>query len=368
MSDLHLGLVLNGFSMLEDQKYILKQAIELCLKERVDILLLCGDIYDRSNPSIQAVSLFDSFLQELFEKKIQVMIIPGNHDASERIAYASSLLSSSGVYLCPNFQGKIYSYRVEDMYGPLFFHFLPFIRPADLRPFFEEEKIGSYDDAIDLLIGNLPLDKKERNILLCHQFVQGSIQSDSERVHIGGTEGVDRIHFKDFDYVAMGHIHRPQWMVKDQMRYCGSPLKYSFSEAGHSKSLTIVDMKEKGNMDIFLVPLHPRRDVRILEDYYEDLMDRNLASEDYLKIILKDEEEIHQVMNKLRKIYPNLMQIEYNNRRTKENRRLNIEMNLVKKDPFDLVQAFYKEQNNQDLSDQQKQYIKKCIDKIWGQA
>ena len=262
LSDLHLGKRVHEFSMLDDQRYILKQILEHVAEEHPDAVILAGDIYDKPVPPAEAVQLFDQFLCGLAEQGVEVMIISGNHDSAERIAFGGKLMEHSGVHVSPVYDGDVKPVELEDEYGIVQFFLLPFIKPIHVRRCYAEEEIESYTDAMRTAISHMERNADARQVLVTHQFVTGAERSDSEEISVGGTDNVDVTVFDGFDYVALGHIHRPQRIMRDTVRYCGTPLKYSFSEAGHEKSLTVVELEEKGKVSIRRIPLTPKHDMR----------------------------------------------------------------------------------------------------------
>ena len=371
LSDLHLGKRVNEFSMMEDQEYILEEILKITLEERPEGVIIAGDVYDRPVPPAEAVELFDEFLFRLSEQRLKVFIISGNHDSPERLAFGSRLISGSGVYLAPVYTGRVEPVVLRDEYGPVKIFLLPFLKPVHVKRCFPEEEIGSYTDALQKAVEELPLCPKERNVLVTHQFVAGAGRCDSEELSLGGSDAVDVSVFDPFDYVALGHLHNPQKAGKETVRYCGTPLKYSFSEAAHGKSVTVVELGEKGNVSVRTVPLHPLHDMKeirgsyealILRDYYEGKAWR----EDYLHITLTDEEDIPDAVRKLQVIYPNLMKLDYDNRRTRTRSELIREAEAEKKTPLELLEEFYEKQNNQAMSETQRAFASELIEKIWG--
>ena len=371
LSDLHLGKRVNEFSMMEDQEYILEEILKITLEERPEGVIIAGDVYDRPVPPAEAVELFDEFLFRLSEQRLKVFIISGNHDSPERLAFGSRLISGSGVYLAPVYTGRVEPVVLRDEYGPVKIFLLPFLKPVHVKRCFPEEEIGSYTDALQKAVEELPLCPKERNVLVTHQFVAGAGRCDSEELSLGGSDAVDVSVFDPFDYVALGHLHNPQKAGKETVRYCGTPLKYSFSEAAHGKSVTVVELGEKGSVSVRTVPLHPLHDMKeirgsyealILRDYYEGKAWR----EDYLHITLTDEEDIPDAVRKLQVIYPNLMKLDYDNRRTRTRSELIRETEAEKKTPLELLEEFYEKQNNQAMSETQRAFALELIEKIWG--
>ena len=369
LSDLHLGKRVNEFSMLEDQAYILIRILNVLDDVKPDAVIIAGDVYDKSVPSAEAVELFDDFLWKLAQRRLQVFIISGNHDSAERIAFASRLIDGSGIHLSPVYNGKVAPVSLQDQYGPVNFYMLPFIKPAHVRRFFEDAEINSYTDALRVAIDAMEMNHDQRNVLITHQFVTGASRSESEDISVGGADNVDAAVFDGIDYVALGHIHGPQNIGSDRIRYCGTPLKYSFSEANHTKSVTVVTLAEKGKLTTETIPLTPKHDMRELRGFYMDLTARQAydgtATDDYLHITLTDEEDIPDVMNKLRVIYPNLMKLEYDNKRTRSGREITGADAPESKSPLELVAEFYELQNGQPMSEEQARYSKEIIEKIW---
>lgn len=369
LSDLHIGKRILEFSMLEDQKYILMKILKIIDEEKPDGVLIAGDVYDKSIPSTEAVELFDDFLYRLSKMCVQVFVISGNHDSPERVAFGSRLMDSSGIHISPVYNGKVMPVSMTDEYGIVDVYMLPFVKPVHVRRFFEDEKIESYTDAVKVAVSHMKLNKKNRNILVTHQFVTGAIRCDSEEITVGGTDNVDVSALEEFDYVALGHIHNPQNIGKKTVRYCGTPLKYSFSEVNHEKSITVVEMDQKGKCLIRTIPLVSEHNLREIKGIYYDITQKKNYEgtdiNDYLHITLTDEEDIPDAVGKLRVIYPNLMKLDYDNKRTRTNAEINIAEEVLKKSPLEIFSEFYEKQNNQSVSDEQKALIKDMIEKIW---
>lgn len=369
LSDLHLGKRVNGFSMLEDQGYILDQILALADAHRPDGILIAGDVYDKSVPGTEAVRLFDDFLYALAQRKIPTFVISGNHDSPERLAFGGRLMGDSGIYLSPVYDGAVRPVRLTDTYGPMDIYLLPFVKPAHVRRYFADETIETYTDALACALRALAPDPAVRNVLVTHQFVTGAARSDSEEISVGGTDNVALSVFDGFDYVALGHIHGPQTLAENRVRYCGTPLKYSFSEAGHKKSVTVVELAEKGCTALSTLPLTPLHDLRELKGRYEEITYKpnwqNTATDDYLHITLTDEEDVPDALAKLRMIYPNLMKLDYDNRRTRTQATLEIDAEAETTDPLTLLDRFYTQQNNQPLSDAQRALAQSLIESIW---
>lgn len=369
LSDLHIGKKVNEYSMLQDQIYILKEILQIIDDEKVETVIIAGDVYDRSLPPNEALGLFDEFLYQLSGRNVNVFVISGNHDSPERISYCGRMMTENKIFLSPVYDGNVKSITLNDDYGEVNFYLLPFVRPADIRRYFPDENIENYTDAVKVAIDNMNVDFNERNILVTHQFVTGAELSESEDIIVGGTDNVSGEVFDGFDYVALGHIHREQTVGKDNIRYCGTPLKYSFSEAKHIKSVTILDFNDKGNIEYSKIPLTPFRDMReIRGTYYELTLKSSYEStntEDYLHITLTDEEDIPDAIGKLRSIYPNIMKLDYDNLRTRGSGTVDAIENIESKSPFELFAELFKQQNNQDMSEEQEEIMRNLIDKIW---
>ena len=370
LSDLHIGKKVNEFSMLEDQAYILTKILNIIDEQNIESVFIAGDIYDKSIPTIDAVNLFDDFLVRLAKRDLKVFIISGNHDSAERLAFGGRLMNQSGIYVSPIYHGDIQPITIQDDYGDLNVYLLPFIKPAHVRHSLEIE-VSSYNEAVEKAINHMNIDTTKRNVLLAHQFVTGAIRSDSEEISVGGSDNVDAHLFKEFDYVALGHIHRPQKCIYDYIRYSGTPLKYSFSEANHHKSVTIIDIKEKGNLSIEQIPLVPKRDMVELKGTYNELVAKSFYEhttyqEDYVHITLTDEEDILDALAKLRVIYKNIMKLDYDNQRTRHQSELSLSDAIEDKTPYEHFSDFYEMMNGQSLNDEQSAFMHQLIESIWG--
>lgn len=372
ISDLHLGKRLIETSLIEDQRFILLKILNSIDENKPDAVLIAGDIYDKGIPSVEAVSLFDDFLFRLSQKNIQVYIISGNHDSAERMTCGAKLMETSGVHFAPVYNGEITPYKLEDSFGPLNIYLLPFIKPQIVKSIFPEESdtIESYTDAVACAIRHMNVNKAERNVIVAHQFVTGSERCDSEDITVGGSDNVDASVFDDFDYVALGHLHGAQKAGRNEIRYSGTPLKYSFSEVKHKKGGVLVSIEEKGKVLIEEIPLEPMHDLREIRGTYEELTLKknyeNTAVEDYLHITLTDEEDIPEGFGKLQVIYKNLIKLDYDNKRTRNNNEITGIMDVEKLKPIELFNQFYQLQNNVELSEEQKQFTEQLIENIWG--
>ena len=370
LSDLHLGKRVNEFSMLEDQQYILEEILRIIDSEKPDGVLIAGDVYDKTVPSAEAVTLLDEFLVQLSKRDTQTFLISGNHDSAERLAFGGRLMEQSGIHIARVYNGVLAPLTLRDEYGPVDLYLLPFLRPVQVRRFFPESEIATYTEAMAAVLGAADIDKTHRNVLVTHQFVTGAQTCDSEELSVGGTDNVDVSVFDDFDYVALGHIHGPQKIGRETVRYCGTPLKYSFSEVGHKKSVTVVELAEKGSVAIRTVPLVPKRDMSELRGAYNELMLRENYEgkpfrNDYLRITLTDEDDIPNAVNNLRTVYPYIMRLDYDNRRTRTESHVDGAEQVERKRPLTLFEEFYESQNGQTMSEEQRSFAKQLMERIW---
>ena len=374
LADLHLGKRVNGFPMIEDQKIILDQILELADTENPDAVVIAGDVYDKSIPSVEAVNLMDDFLVELVRRKLQVFVISGNHDSAERVSYGGRVMEQSGIHISPRISG-CGPIRLDDQYGPLYIYLIPYIHPSVVREAYPEEKVTDWTQAMEVLIRNAHVDPAARNIAVAHQYVTASgvrpEECDSEQKHIGGLDNVDYSVFDAFDYVALGHLHGPQRIGRDTVRYAGSPLKYSFSEEKHKKSVTLVEIKEKGQVEYRQLPLVPARDFKTLRGTFGEVMSPGftapLSAEDYYRIILTDEQDVDQALARLRKyFYKNLMDLEYDNTRTRTQSDIDAGEEALEKEPIEVLQELFLKQNGTAMNDFQTQTAARLIEEIWG--
>jgi exonuclease SbcD len=367
LSDLHLGKRVNDFPMLEDQAYILNRILEIIDAEQPDAVLIAGDVYDKTVPSAETVALLDDFLVKLADRSLPVLLISGNHDSPERLAFANRLMEGRGVHIAPVYRGEVAPVTLEDACGPVDFWLLSFLKPAHLRRFFPEEGVESYTDAIACAIRHMPLDPARRNVLVTHQFVTGAERCESEEISVGGTDNVDASVFAPFDYVALGHLHGPQNVGGERIRYCGTPLKYSFSEARHQKSVTIAELGEKGTLNVRAVPLTPKRDMVELRGTFAQVRSPafygQVDRDAYVRVILTDENDIYDAIGQLRPIYPHLMRLDYDNLRTRSGA-VELEEADVKRDPLELFADFYQQQNHQPMSEEQRHYLAELLEAI----
>ena len=342
LSDLHLGKRLCGFSLLDDQAYILDELLDLVREEAPDAVLIAGDIYDKPVPPAEAVALFDDFLVRLAACGAQVLLISGNHDSAERLAFGGRLMDARGVHVSPAYQGTLVPVTLDDPAGRVDIYLLPFLKPANVRRFFPDEAIESYTDAVRCALAHRQPGTGNRSVLVAHQFVTGAATCESEELSVGGLDQVDAQAFAGFDYVALGHLHGPQQVGTPAMRYSGTPLKYSFSEAAHQKSVPIVTLDAPGQAEIRLAPLTPRRDLLERAGSYDTLTSR-----------------------KLRTIYPNILRLDYQHTAGAGCAALALGPQAERRTPIDLFDDFYQLQNDRPLSPEQRALLCGMIETIW---
>lgn len=369
LADLHLGKRVNGFSMLEDQAHILRQILAILDDEQPDGVLIAGDVYDKSVPSVEAVELLDDFLTELRARGVPVLLISGNHDSPERLAFGGRVMDSCGIHISPVYDGALAPVTLQDAFGPVHVWLLPFVKPAHVRRWFPDADIESYTDAVAEAIAHMDIDTAARNVLVTHQFVTGGTRSGSEELSVGGTDNVDSGVFAPFDYVALGHLHGAQHIGRETIRYAGSPLKYSFSEARQHKSVTVVTLGEKGDVQVRTVALTPLRELREIRGSYDELTARSFYEHttyrsDYLHLILTDEQDVFDAMSRLRTIYPYLMTLDYDNARTRAAGGMSVPAETERRTPLELFEALYQSQNHQPMSEVQREYIAQLMEQI----
>lgn len=369
LADLHLGKRVNGFSMLEDQAHILRQILAILDDERPDGVLIAGDVYDKSVPSVEAVELLDGFLTELRARGVPVLLISGNHDSPERLAFGGRVMDSCGIHISPVYDGALAPVTLHDTFGPVHVWLLPFVKPAHVRRWFPDADIESYTDAVAEAVAHMDIDTAARNVLVTHQFVTGGTRSGSEELSVGGTDNVDSGVFAPFDYVALGHLHGAQHIGSETIRYAGSPLKYSFSEARQHKSVTVVTLGEKGDVQVRTVALTPLRELREIRGSYDELTARSFYEHttyrsDYLHLILTDEQDVFDAMSRLRTIYPYLMTLDYDNARTRAAGGMSVPAETERRTPLELFEALYQRQNHQPMSEVQREYIAQLMEQI----
>lgn len=369
LADLHLGKRVNGFSMLEDQAHILRQILAILDDEQPDGVLIAGDVYDKSVPSVEAVGLLDGFLTELRARGVPVLLISGNHDSPERLAFGGRVMDSCGIHISPVYDGALAPVTLQDAFGPVHVWLLPFVKPAHVRRWFPDADIESYTDAVAEAVAHMDIDTAARNVLVTHQFVTGGTRSGSEELSVGGTDNVDSGVFAPFDYVALGHLHGAQHIGRETIRYAGSPLKYSFSEARQHKSVTVVTLGEKGDVQVRTVALTPLRELREIRGSYDELTARSFYEHmtyrsDYLHLILTDEQDVFDAISRLRTIYPYLMTLDYDNARTRAAGGMSVPAETERRTPLELFEALYKRQNHQPMSEVQRAYIAQLMEQI----
>lgn len=375
LSDLHLGKRLNEFSLLEDQCFILQQLVELVRSEQPDCVLLAGDIYDKPVPPAEAVTLFDDFLNKLAQLTT-ACVTSGNHDSAERLAFGAQLMREGGVHFCGLYTGEPQCVTLQDAYGSVHIYLLPFLKPAHVRHCLtpeEAEQVTTYHEALRCAVERLHINAAERNVLVAHQFVTGAQTAGSEAVNVGGVDNIGAEVFSAFDYTALGHIHKAQNVGSERVRYSGTPLKYSFAEWQQEKSVTLVELGEKGSVSVTALPLAPLRDLRKLRGSYEELMSKDFYDElpedsdgllrDFYHLTLTDEEDVPDAVQKLRSVYKNLLQLEYDNKRTRTDNAIEGAERVVEKSPLELMEEFYQLQNNQALSEKQRAYLQGLLEK-----
>lgn len=364
ISDLHIGKRVNGFSMMEDQRWILDQILALAKEHRPEGILIAGDLYDKPVPSAEAVELLDEFLYGFLKLGIPVWAISGNHDSEERVAYGARMMERAGIFMSRTFDGRVQKYTASGKNGQKTdIYLLPFVKPAMVRRFFPDREVDTTQQAVEAVLEQVSLEEDRANILVMHQFLTGARTCESEELSVGGSDQVDASVTERFDYVALGHLHGPQRVGRETVRYCGSPLKYSFSEAAHRKSVTVVEIDEKKTVEISTLPLVPLRDLREIKGPLEELVKPEVAeaadARDYLHVTLTDQGEVLDAIGKLRAVYPNIMRLDFEKRESRQLREE--EISLEEKTPQELFAEFYEKQNGEEMSKEQE----KMVDQIW---
>lgn len=373
LADLHLGKRVNGFSMMEDQEYILNRILEIMEEEQPDGLLIAGDVYDKTIPPAEAVRRMDDFLTAVAAKHVPVFLISGNHDSAERVAFGHQLMQGSGIWISPVYDGTIRHHTLEDRWGEVNIYLIPFLRPSVVRSFFPDVEIEDYTDALRTIIEDLRVDTSRRNVVLAHQFVTaaGALPEtcDSEQLSVGGLDRVDGSVFSPFDYTALGHLHGPQRVGSETIRYAGSPLKYSFSELHQKKSVTVAELRAKGETEIRQIPLQPRREMIELRGTFEEILaearKKGEPQTDYYHMILTDETDVVDALSRLREYYPNIMLLDYDNRRTRSQKEVEQLDRVEERTPGELFAALYEQQNGQEMDSDRKEYLDGLIREIW---
>lgn len=374
--DLHIGKTLCEFSLLEDQKFILNQIVDIAAKEQVDAIVIAGDIYDRSIPPTEAVEILDGFLDDLVKLQIKVMMISGNHDSPERLGFGSRFMEGKGIYIEGSFKGEVRKITLEDQHGPVHFYLLPFIKRSVAQPYLKGEP-KTMQDVVQGLLQSLPNQASERNVLVTHYFVtnkgQAPALSDSENtVSVGGIDNIEVSLFSDFTYTALGHIHGPQQIGQSGVYYAGSPLKYSFSEVHHKKGVQLVELGESGEALVKQIPLTPFRDLRRVKGSLSALTSEEVYSlantSDYLAVELTDEDELYDPIGKLRAIYPNVCQLSFTKNQGKKENAVTSAQDIKNKTPLALFEEFYYLVTEKELDAERRKMIKDVIIKAEGGA
>nr|WP_288451439.1 exonuclease SbcCD subunit D [uncultured Anaerostipes sp.] len=371
LADLHLGKRVNEFSMLEDQRYILNQILDIVEEEAVEVVMICGDVYDKGIPPVDAIELLDDFLWKLAEKDCRTLMISGNHDSGDRLGFGKHLFQNSNLFIVSQFSGEIEKITIPCGNLPVNFYMLPFVKPVIVN-----QSLGihtqSYQECLRYLIEHTKIDPEEMNLLMAHQFVTAGKEnpelSDSETSSLGGIDNVDYRIFDPFDYVALGHIHKPQAMGRPQVRYSGSILKYSFSEIRKEKEVVLLHIEENKKMEMSFRKLKPLRDMREIKGTIRQLMEGEIRlgnQEDYVQVTLTDEEEILDAIGKVRTVFPNVMQICLENRRYARQQQIRAEeQDILHQDPLQLFAEFYKMQNNIELEEEEAEKIKTIFEEV----
>ena len=379
LSDLHLGKRVNDYSMIEDQRFILDRILGIIEEEAPQAVLIAGDVYDKPLPPAEAVRLFDDFINGLSASGAEIFIISGNHDSAERLTFGSRIMDRQGIHFAGGYDGSTRCFSLEDEYGSVNIYMLPFIKPVHVRQAFAEDEeaaaIETFTDALGTAIEKMDIDENARNVLMAHQFVTGANTSGSEEVSVGGLDNVDSSVFAPFDYTALGHLHGPQSAGAENIRYCGSPLKYSFSEAKQVKSVTIAELGEKKNGETDIVlrtrELVPLRDMKELRGRFDELTDKNyykqINTDDYMRIILTDEEDVIGALSSLRAIYPNIMRLEYDNMRTRASAIVPDAEGSDGRTPLEIFGGLYEDQNGKAMDEEQAQLVAGLIEKVWSE-
>lgn len=360
LSDLHIGKRLKEQSLLDDQQYMLDEILKIAHDEKPDGVIIAGDIYDKAVPSAEAVAVFDLFLTRLAEMELKIYAVSGNHDSAERIAFASKLMKN-GIYFSPVYNGTIEKVTETDEYGKLNIYLLPFIKPAHVREFFPKREISDYTQAVEAALSNIDVNPDERNIIIAHQFVTGASKCGSEEASVGGLDNVDSRVFEQFDYTALGHIHGAQNINGGKIRYCGTPLKYSFSEAGHKKSVTLVEFFEKGRFEIREIPIVPLRDMRDIKGNFDFILENTEKTDDYIRVILTDDSETLNAAGRLRHLMPNLLELSLESKASPDFEAVKASEEAIRTSPEEVFLEFYRGQKGKDVTDEEKALIEEII-------
>ena len=368
LGDLHFGKRINTLSLLEDQQFICDRILEVIDSENVDAVMICGDVYDKSVPAEEAVSMLDDFLYKLSLRQKPVMIVSGNHDSVERLSFGDRIIQASGIYISPRYDGKVRKVVLSDEYGDVSFYLLPFVKPATVRAYFPDKQTETYTQAAAAAIEQMNVNPEERNVILSHQFVTGAGASGSEdELSVGGITNVDSSVYDVFDYAALGHIHGPQFVGRETLRYCGSPMKFSFNEEKQNKELTIVNLGKKGSVTVESIPLEPMRDFVTIKGKYDELMlgRPDVRAQDFVRAVLLDEDDVPNAYSNLAQVYPNIISLAYDNRRTRNTDVTDGGEIDVEVSPYELFESFYMTRNSREMSAEQAEYVKQLIQRIW---
>lgn len=372
VADLHLGKKLNEAPLIDDQRHILAQIAQLATAHRVSAVLVAGDVYDRAVPPAEAVQLLDQFITGLAAQGVAVVLISGNHDSAERLAFGATLLATENVYIAPPLDAAhtaVAPVRFHDEYGEVCVWPLPFLKPAHVRAALPQAPAGTYTQAVASVLATLPMNPAQRNVLLCHQYLTGAERAESEEAPVGGLDNVDASVMDAFDYVALGHLHRAQRVGRDTVRYAGSPLAYAFSEAGEPKSATLVTLGPKGEVAVRALPLTPLRPLRTLRGRYAELALRQnyqgTGLTDYLAVTLTDETDVPDALAKLQSIYPNLLRLAYDNARTRAGDAAGAPQGGEQRAPLALLHDFYTQQNGAPMGPQALAYSQALLETVW---
>ena len=367
IGDLHLGKSLGDFDLIRDQKYILDQILGIIKEKAVDGVLIAGDVYDKAVPSEAAMNLLDYFLSSLSRSGVLTFMISGNHDSDDRLNYGSDLFAANQIYIASKYDGTLYRRTVTDAYGEADIYLLPFVKASQVKHFFPDAEIATYDDAVRVILSHAGVDPDRRNIIVAHQFVTGR----SEDPALGGSESVgtqsvglvEKIGydcFDTFDYAALGHIHSPQRVGREEVRYAGSPLKYSLSEVNNAKSVPIITLGEKGDVSLELIPLHPMRDLRHIKGPMKMLLDKTniTGSDDFIYVTLTDEDTVNDAMGIFQQVYPNTVKIDYENSHTRAIEQVDISSIAENKSFSELIGDFYRLMYQCEMSEEEMKYMK----------
>lgn len=364
-SDLHIGKYIGTYDLKEDTEYVLNQVVDTAIRERVEVVLISGDVFDRPNPSEEAIKMYVSFLKQLLDKNIQVIAISGNHDSGIRLSAYKEILGK-GYFVEGEFNSPMRKVSLNDKYGPVNFYMLPFFTPFIVKSNLKLEKgLENYDLAMDEIIKRENIDTSQRNIILAHQFVAGFkfggseedfSYSNGDEKNVAGVGIISLDKFQNFDYVALGHIHKPQKISRETIRYSGSLLKYKTSEIdGPDKSVVIIDLKEKGNIEVKLDPIKPLHPFVKIEGLLSELTNTNPNENDYVYLIVDDDKTPIEAKNKLTPYYKRIVDIEFPNDTLQQ--KMNLDTSLADKRPIDFICEYYREKTNKDLDEENKKLL-----------